>query len=294
MSKSIEVTGLINGQLYGFRMFPRNLKGQYQTETDGATATATPQEFAIPTYTGNHSIFGNETEGRIEMYTSGTLTLYPSFYDVYAVGGGGAGEGKAGDYSGNGGGSGYTAKSSKIINEVKELAITIGSGAMSMTGNGGDTTIMDTSSNITWISAKGGYGGSRGADGTIFSGGDGGSGGGGGAYQVKAGDGGSDGSDGGRSGQVASKGGKGQGTTTRDFGEVTGTLRAGGGGAGGSGSNQRIGLGGAGGGGNGFYVDQTLNQIYGTPNTGGGGGGSFTTTAGAGGSGIAIIRWKRN
>lgn len=41
--KSIEITNLTNNQLYGFRMFPRNLKGQYQTRDDKGTATATPK-----------------------------------------------------------------------------------------------------------------------------------------------------------------------------------------------------------------------------------------------------------
>lgn len=41
--KSIEITNLTNNQLYGFRMFPRNLKGQYQTRNDRGTATATPK-----------------------------------------------------------------------------------------------------------------------------------------------------------------------------------------------------------------------------------------------------------
>lgn len=53
MSKSVIIDNLINDQLYGFRIFPRNLKGQYQTELDGATATATPK--AIDPIFGNNS-----------------------------------------------------------------------------------------------------------------------------------------------------------------------------------------------------------------------------------------------
>ena len=37
------ITGLTNGQLYGFRMFPRNMKNQYQTRMDRGTAKATPR-----------------------------------------------------------------------------------------------------------------------------------------------------------------------------------------------------------------------------------------------------------
>lgn len=43
---NVTVPNLTNGQEYGFRMFPRNLRGQYQTELNGATALGTPQ--AIP------------------------------------------------------------------------------------------------------------------------------------------------------------------------------------------------------------------------------------------------------
>ena len=53
MSKSVIIDNLVNDQLYGFRIFPRNLKGQYQTEIDGATATATPK--AIDPVFGNNS-----------------------------------------------------------------------------------------------------------------------------------------------------------------------------------------------------------------------------------------------
>lgn len=31
----ITITGLTNDQEYGFRIFPRNLKGQYQTSLNG-------------------------------------------------------------------------------------------------------------------------------------------------------------------------------------------------------------------------------------------------------------------
>lgn len=53
MSKSVIIDNLVNDQLYGFRIFPRNLKGQYQTEADGATAIGTPK--AIDPIFGNNS-----------------------------------------------------------------------------------------------------------------------------------------------------------------------------------------------------------------------------------------------
>ena len=85
--------------------------------------------------------------------------------------------------------------------------------------------------------------------------------------------------------------GKGQGTTTREFGESTGTLYAGGGGAGGNGSAQA--KGGSGGGGNGAWNGNQPSS--GAANTGGGGGGMYSnlTNVGKGGSGIVVIRNHR-
>lgn len=87
--------------------------------------------------------------------------------------------------------------------------------------------------------------------------------------------------------------GKGQGTTTREFGESVGTLYAGGGGAGGNGSAQA--KGGSGGGGNGAYSGTNAQPTSGAANTGGGGGGMYygLTNVGKGGSGIVVIRNHR-
>lgn len=112
----------------------------------------------------------------------------------------------------------------------------------------------------------------------------GGSGGGGygkfdGEISIFGGDGGSDGSDGGTGrfyDKTANPGGKGQGRTTRYFGESTGTLYAGGGGAGGDSSfnGGSGGKGGAGGGGNGAdNASRVSNGGNASSNTGGGGGG---------------------
>lgn len=107
-------------------------------------------------------------------------------------------------------------------------------------------------------------------------------------YNV-AGAGGSDGSDGGAANPQPNATrypiGTGQGTTTREFGEATGKLYAGGGGAGNIlGAPTPGGGGGAGNGGSGMNA---------TPNTGGGGGGAnegSVSTGGSGGSGIVCIR----
>ena len=39
--------------------------------------------FDLPTFTGQHAIFGNETQGYIEMYSSGTLELSNFDYDIF-------------------------------------------------------------------------------------------------------------------------------------------------------------------------------------------------------------------
>lgn len=72
MSKSIEIDNLENDVTYGFRIFPRNLKGQYQTETDGATATATPKAI--------DPIFGNNTWEVINL--ASTTNTIPSTWHV--------------------------------------------------------------------------------------------------------------------------------------------------------------------------------------------------------------------
>ena len=39
--------------------------------------------FGLPDFTGGISTFGNETSDRIELYESGTLTLFPGTYDMF-------------------------------------------------------------------------------------------------------------------------------------------------------------------------------------------------------------------
>ena len=139
-------------------------------------------------------------------------------------------------------------------------------------------------------------------------GGAGGSGGGGLQYSQFTGAGGSNGSNGGGVNKYGIEyGGKGQGTTTRAFGESSGTLYAGGGGAGyyGGSASSNGEPGGDGGGGAG---SRTLDGVIryglpGTANTGGGAGGSscnrkseggagsYTRLNVPGGSGICLVRW---
>ena len=255
--------------------------------------------------------------------SSGTFTVPPgvSKIDIFCVGGGGGGAGGYASLSGNwrgggGGGGGYTATVlNKAVTPGSSLTVTVGAGgsaaaanSMATGGTGG------TSSVGSLVSAKGGTGGRTVTQGGGTGGGTGGSGGAAGpdfkkwvesvTDQMKGKSGGSNGGNGGDSFSQYSysiNGGTGQGTTTRSFGESSGTLYAGGGGSGPVFGNTR-GAGGSGGGGSGGWDS---NGAAGTANTGGGGGGGCggysgggntnnakSSGGGAGGSGIVIIRIK--
>lgn len=213
---------------------------------------------------------------RIRFLSSGVFTpLTNMIIDVFLVGGGASGGKYSGD--GGGGGGGYTKT-------VKSIVLTSGISYSVVVGSGGATLSSNANGNdggkssAFSASVSGGMGGGGGR----FSGfgGDGGSG--GGARGTSAvgnkspGAGGTDGSDGGSNAAFA--GGTGQGTTTREFGEINGQLYSGGG----AGSYKTsAGTAGAGGGGSGSA---------GGDNTGGGGSGDGY----AGGSGIVIIRNHRS
>ena len=220
------------------------------------------------TYTGTYEyIDDGEGNWRIKFLTSGVFTpLKDMTIDAFLVGGGAGGMNNAS----SGGGGGYTNTVKNIeLPANANFNIVIGAGG-DPSGNGGETSVFE-------LTAAGGNGK------------DGGSG--GGAFGSPAGAGGSDGSDGG-SGTflVASiKGGTGQGTTTREFGEATGELYSGGGG----GATAKDGVysdGGLGGGGRG--TAGARNGENGQENTGGGGGGTYSKrqNGGYGGSGIVVIR----
>lgn len=236
--------------------------------------------------------------------------------DICVVGGGSGGrggwEGPTSGYAaggGVGGGGGY-------VNTVKGISVSAGQvlsvivgaggrGGYSGDGNYGDAggTTSVTRSGTVLASASGGQGEN------------GGSGGGGmGRYYTSTdnptgGAGGSNGSDG-KTGDLP--GGKGQGTTTRAFGNPSGTLYGPGGGGGGAINGADGGPGGAVGGGKGgksqwrsggsasegYQYEGPYGGANGTANTGSGGGGGGgakkSRTPGAaggnGGSGVALIR----
>ena len=227
---------------------------------------------------------------RIKFLESGTLTFTTygnaeDGIDVFLVGGGGGGAAAAGSYhSASGGGGGYTLTKSNICFDLnKNYPIVVGAGGAGGSGDGGAGKV-GSSTTIFGLIANGGKNG-IGSSGSV--GGDGGSGGGGSSRYSTGGAGGSDGSNGGAGvGSEGRAGGTGQGTTTREFGEESGELYAGGGGAGAAGGS--VGDGGLGGGGAGGGKTATAN-------TGGGGGGATrgNRSGGAGGSGIVIIRNAR-
>lgn len=213
-------------------------------------------------YTGTYTLIDDGNRNwRIKFLTSGTFIPKAAMViDLFAVGGGGGSDHSSGTWPDGGGGGGYTATVlSQTLTKNGEYSVTIGAGG-GAGGTGGQSKFGSL------ITANGGKPGTSQQYGGTGAGGNGGSGGG-----PVGGAGGSNGNNG-SSGQTSNYG-IGQHTTTREFGEETGDLYAGGGG--GYGAN-----GGAGGGGNSFQE--------GTQNTGGGGGCSRN-----GGSGIVIIRNAR-
>lgn len=152
---------------------------------------------------------------RIKFLSSGVFTpLRDMLIDAFLVGAGGGG-------SLAGAGGGYTTTSKLItLFANTEYTITIGAGGAKASSLGAGSPGGSTSA--FEVTASGGKGG--GSFETGPSGGNGGSGGG-----NNGGTGGTDGSDGVRNSSSSGSAGKGQGTTTREFGEPTGDLYASGG-----------------------------------------------------------------
>lgn len=239
------------------------------------TAELAFSSFPEFSYTGDYE--AQEEAGgnwKIRLLSSGTLRFSSlngagDGIDVFLVGGGGGNPANCPERGGSSGGYTTTARKQTVQAET-DYEIVVGAGGTSAHGE---------PSSAFGFSAKGGR----------FpidcDGANGGSGGGAGWYEST-----DSGSDGGSDGQKAPDGtggytgGRGQGATTREFGEADGALYAGGG-AGCAGKSSVVLSGGAGGGGN-------TNQ-NGTPNTGGGGGAARNSKATTGGSGIVIIRNAR-
>lgn len=253
------------------------------------------------TYTGDYVV---RKDGVVELLTSGTIVfLEPKVIDLFMVGGGGAGGSDARNtvVGCGGGGGGYTRTVRKVnVTPNENYTVAIGAGA-----EASKTVDKPVSGSTSFgeFSVAGGVSvqlnRSSSADYTV--GGSGGSGGGGGLYSKSTG--GEGGSDGGSGGLGSGTGlpASGQGFTTKEFGEPTGKLYAGGGGGGTyiSAQSPVYALGGAGGGGDGAWgagANQTQAAGAGGANTGGGGGGGVgvggvaNIIGGSGGSGIVCFR----
>lgn len=277
------------------------------------------KNFVMPEFSGSHAIFGDENSGRIEIYESGTLKLYPGIYDYFLVGGGGCTRpcywyiSDRNDCEGGAGG-GYTKTEKNVnINKTEQMFVYIGAGAtqtktsdgnVSWSPSGGSTSIGSISASGGWTNGYKNDSSEYGLDSGDLAkdyGGDGGSGGGNIPYRND------DIPNGASNGATSQKfekydggyydGGIGQNTTTRAFEDADGVLYAGGGAGSRASRTGSAGTGGLGGGGNGFS-NSGGRATPGTPNTGGGGGGngvyrSTTKYMGTdGGSGIIIIRWN--
>ena len=226
-------------------------------------------------YTGDYV---TRSDGVIELRSSGTFTsLKEQPVDIFLVGGGGAG--RAGNNNGSGGGGGgFTLTDSLLLDEKTTYAVTIGAGGAAV-GTSPGTDYAPSGGNTTFgnLVVNGGQGGriQYRNGGTRSDGGNGGSGGG---ASAKGGTNGANGNLGRDADAIA---GTGQGTTTREFGELAGKLYAGGGTASWSGETSS-GVDGGGG----------ASNSAGQANTGGGGGatGGTSPASFAGGSGIVCIR----
>lgn len=293
---TVTVDNLQDSIQYHFGIFAIGKNGKYK---DPVVKNYTPEILPKYSYTGDHSLVKDENDHwRIKFTSSGRLTNLGDklIIDAFCVGGGGGGFLASSTAGTAGGAGGYTQTQKKIeLEKGQTVDIVIGAGGSAGSPGG-------ASSFGAFVSAQGG------SPGTISGGGNGGSGGGGGGggnssgAVAEGGVGGSDGKDG--TSGLSSVGlvtppGKGQGTTTREFGEETGDLYSGGGG-GSAQCNFAPGSlnGGAGGDGTPVLASDGSSGTWalaGKAGGGYGGGGGGGTLGGSGGTGagapgIVIIR----
>lgn len=300
---TVTVSNLQDSINYHFAVFAIGKNGKYRPPV---VKTYTPEIWPKYDYTGQHTLIKDNAEQcwwRIKFLSSGVLTWLSADaeIDVFLVGGGGCSAGYENDRPTNGGGGGYTKTQNKIrITKNQRISIEIGAGG---TKSDGGVTKFDT------ITVEGGK-----------KNGNGGAGGGGyayvpvSAYTPHGGKGGEDGADGeyGKAltafdeetmeGLTRGEPGKGQGTTTREFGELGAELYSSGAGASaGAGHTPLVGgNGGTGtpilatGGGKATHRNPsgvTHYFVFGNPGGGYGGGGNGPEAKGA--QGIVIIRDAR-
>ena len=271
-------------------------------QSNGSNGNIKYANLTIPVPSGNKTFTSSQTW---------TVPAGVTRVTVFCVGGGASGSSNSSTrIGGGGGGGGYTKTATVNVTPGQKISVTVGSGG-AVPSDDYIRNAGGSSSLGSLCSASGGSSANGGANG-----GPGGSGGGAGCQSGadsqasgtwgQGGDGGSDGGNG-EGTRTASgarnSGGAGQGTTTRAYGQSSGTLYAGGGG-GTARNTYGGGDGGSGGGGDGGNSTDSYNgEIWGsnvggsngTANTGGGGGGSLWCSngryPGAGGSGIVLIKW---
>lgn len=264
-----------NGANLFITVFLKNHAGSYFW-SNGKVVNITPETLPVYTYTGEHLLIDDgDGHWRIKFLSSGILTWLSenTKVDVFLVGGGGA-------CRRAGGAGGYTkTEKDQTLQKNKQVRIEVGAGAVPSgdadTG-GSSSFISDYGINLT---VSGGIGSTGGSNGGAF-----------------------------RSGGTAGNGGTdgvpGQGSTTREFGEITQELYASGGG--GCAENGSPGTGGLGTpvlalkGYTWTHFSDTWYGGYPGGGYGGGGGGNPPTIEGIAGSipgtgaqGIVIIRDTR-
>lgn len=227
-------TNLQDSIHYYFAVFAFGKNGKYKSP---AVKEYTPKIYPKYTFTGNHTLVKDENNHwRIKFLSSGVLEWLSEDMeiDVFLVGGGAGADCSmnsiAGYSRGCGGGGGYTKTIGKVnITKNQRITINIGAGGSSAVTAAGSA---GGNSSFGEYSVQGGQGRDGGSGGganshTNFVG-----------HSYPGGTGGSDGADGGGT-EVAegssrhnALGGKGQGSTTREFGEPGAELYSGGGGGG--------------------------------------------------------------
>lgn len=288
------ISGLTPGTTYYFRMW------WYATCSAGDMFSSSAKQFTCATIASGRKVFTSSTTWTVP---TGVKSI-----KIHCTGGGASGgtsdkSNNASMKSGGGGGGGYCSYKTNIaVTPGETLTITVGTGGVHANNGGciagnlssvyrGGTALCIGNGGASSSKRYGSNGGSGGGAGASLSG-----------YDVtNAGSGGSNGANGGGEAYYT---GKGQGTSTREFGASSGTLYSGGGGAGAahnwvssSDSEQTspAGSGGAGGGASGGGESSAgANGSAGTGGGGGGGGVSFVygqKVGGNGGSGCVIIAW---
>ena len=312
---------------------PGNYTATFSNTLDLNFSPASMQVTATKGKINYYNVTATESATTQATFTSSTNISFSgrvSDFDIFCVGGGGSGGASVYSYQndyperravGIGGGGGYAKTTNSVKNDNSILSIVVGSGGASVmakdpstsgiaNGNDGGETYVSRNG-IKLCSAPGGGGGlsNRIWQREGLNGADGGSGSGAASYPdiISVGASGENGEDGKDAAFIVSGryiGGKGQGQTTRAFGESSGTIYspAGGSSIAGYGSVYATGSPGTGGGAAAVSVtEQHITAKSGTVAGAGGGGAAlnykdsglnFTATSGAGRNGLVIIRWR--